>query len=135
MKNLASFSLKLFQLRHEWRNLLMEVLEEYDITVEEWLILASLERAKNGLSMTELSAEQGMQMSGVSKNVDKLSSRALVYRQKDPQDNRRVMIHLSDFGNELLEDVAAGLKSHQARFRRETANDRWRDIVEYLDKA
>lgn len=132
---IADFSQRLFRLQHEWKILLKEMLERHDVSAEGWLILNSLDKAKSGLSMTQLSSEQGMKMPGVSKNVDHLSSRALVYRSRDPENRRRTIVNISEFGRELLFEINRDLQRNSPRFRQETNDDRWQDIVKYLDRA
>jgi DNA-binding MarR family transcriptional regulator len=130
--DLATFSLKLFRLRYEWRALLRDALKDHDISAEEWLILTSL-KSSNGLNMTELSDLQGVNLPNVSKHVDKLSDKALVYRLKDPKNHRIVIVNLTDFGVKLLSEITKSLKPHQSKFLKKKTDDRWRGIAEYLN--
>ena len=105
----ADFSLILLQLRMQLRQSLVLLLKHRDLTMETWLILVCLSKKKEGLTMSALADTQGMNMPGVSKNVDKLDKRALVYRLQDSEDQRRVVIVLSDSGRELLEEIDQSL--------------------------
>ena len=104
-KELASFSQKLFQSKASWSNTLGSILKSKSLSVEEWLILMCLYNQSDGLTMTALTDQQSMNISGASKNVDRLAKRSLLYRQQDSADKRRVMIHLSDFGRETIETI------------------------------
>ncbi|MEG9862050.1 MAG: MarR family transcriptional regulator [Parvularculales bacterium] len=132
-KEIATFSLMLFRLRYEWRALLKDAIKDCDISPEEWLILICLKSNKS-LDMTTLSNLQGINMPNVSKNVDRLSKKALVYRINDPNNKRRVLVHLSEFGDELLSNVANNVKQYRNQFKNKMTDDRWIEISNKLNK-
>lgn len=76
-------------------------LKQENLPVEHWRVLRALDDGQ-GRTMSELSKLVLMTMSALSKVVDRMASRALVHRKQDAEDQRRVLVYISDFGLELL---------------------------------
>ncbi len=115
----AEFSLSLsqiLQLRIELRNSMSPVLKEHDLSLETWMILVTLSEEKEGITLSELTKIQGGHMSGLSKHVDTLSQRALLYRHQDTIDRRTVKISISANGKELLKKMNISLKGIKKDF-------------------
>lgn len=92
----------LAQVHREIHTDLSRILAENDgLPVEQWRILSILAE-RDGLSMSELSNKAFMNISALSKNVDRMVFRALVHRRQDSADQRRVLIHITSFGRETL---------------------------------
>jgi DNA-binding MarR family transcriptional regulator len=73
------------------------------LPVEFWRVLEVLSD-EQGRSMSELAQQAGMQLPATSKLVDRMTEAALIQRSADVRDQRRVVLHISDFG---LQKVAA----------------------------
>jgi DNA-binding MarR family transcriptional regulator len=97
---------------------LQRVIGSDGVPVEFWRVLEVLADEK-GRSMSELAREAGMRMSATSKVIDRMVDAALVQRSVDPADQRRVVLHISDFGLrkvELLnESIARSRRSLEGR--------------------
>lgn len=80
-------------------------LAEHDLTVDQWRVLRWL-TFTGPQSMSDL--VNGTRITGptLSRVVDKLAERALVYRNVDAGDRRRVLVHAADRGRRLVADVA-----------------------------
>jgi DNA-binding MarR family transcriptional regulator len=76
-------------------------LKERGVPVEQWRILTALADGQ-GRSMGELAETVLMNHSALTKTIDRMVMRALVHRRHDPADNRRVLVYVSEFGEELL---------------------------------
>lgn len=98
---LIQICLLILRVNRRIRDSVSAIVSQENLTLESWLILSSLNE-KGGMSVSELSEFLGMRISGVSKNIDRLVKRALLYRQQDIHDNRRVLLFVSDFGREKL---------------------------------
>jgi len=75
------------------------------LPVEQWRILSILSE-HDGLSMSELSDRAFIAISALSKTIDRMVFRALVHRRQDSDDQRRVLIHITTFGEEMLRNHA-----------------------------
>ena len=99
---------------------LQETLErEEDISLDQWRALRSLS-ASEGRTMGELSERLQIPAASLTRIVDGLVDRALVFRHGSAVDRRRVEVLLSEAGGALLarlEDIAL---AHEAQYRATT---------------
>ncbi|MGP3928731.1 MarR family winged helix-turn-helix transcriptional regulator [Nonomuraea sp. KM88] len=82
-----------------------------DVTVEQWRIMRALADGR-GDSMGELAAAVLMPHPTLTKAIDRLIERALVYRGPSKGDRRRVAVFVSDRGAELLARVDGAVAEH-----------------------
>lgn len=87
------------------------------LPVEFWRLLEVLADEK-GRSMSELAEQAGMQLSATSKLVDKMTEAALMQRSADPGDQRRVILHISDFGLQKVAALRGDVTQHRHRLGR-----------------
>jgi DNA-binding MarR family transcriptional regulator len=112
-----------------------------DVTVEQWRILQALADGR-GLTMGDLAVAVLMPHPTLTKAVDRLVDRALVYRGHDPADRRRVAAYLADRGADLLARVEGGVAEHHrliaAAYGAERTEGLMRELerlVQVLDQA
>jgi len=77
------------------------ILKTKGIPVAQWRILQVLADGR-GHAMGELAEAVLMNHPALTKTIDRMIMRALVHRRHDPADHRRVLVHISEFGEELL---------------------------------
>ncbi|MDP9845635.1 MarR family winged helix-turn-helix transcriptional regulator [Streptosporangium lutulentum] len=82
-----------------------------EITVEQWRILRALADGR-GHSMGDLAEAVLMPHPTLTKAIDRLIDRSLVYRGHDPADRRKVAVFLADRGGDLLARVEGGVAEH-----------------------
>ena len=102
----ASSTLRLKHAEHVVRLRLQHVLDDEHITFEHWQVLAAL-LEQPGLRMTDLAEAAVLPPATLTRHVDRLAERALVIRQIDPDDKRRVSVVLSRHGHQLASRVRA----------------------------
>lgn len=99
---------------------LQEALErEEGISLDQWRVLRSLSGSE-GRTMGELSERLQIPAASVTRVIDGLVDRALVFRHGSAVDRRRVEVLLSEAGAALLlrlEDIAL---AHEAQYRATT---------------
>lgn len=81
-------------------NHLGPILEAESLSVEEWLVLDTL-NDEDGLSMSKLAANTLASNATLSRHVDSLATRALIFREVSFEDRRRVVVYLSKRGRTL----------------------------------
>ena len=91
----------LAQAHRQVHGALDRVLQEQNLPVEQWRILTLLADGR-GRSMGELSRQVLMNLPATSKTIDRMVSRAMVHRKQDPEDSRRILVFITDFGIELV---------------------------------
>lgn len=93
------------------------------LPAEFWRVL-DIMADEHGRSMSELAHAAGMQMPATSKLVDRMVEAALLQRSADPNDHRRVMLHISDFGLLKVAALSKDVREHRARIGRAFGPDR-----------
>jgi MarR family transcriptional regulator, organic hydroperoxide resistance regulator len=101
------------------------------LPVEFWRVLEVL-ADERGRSMSELAAEMGMQLPATSKLVDRMTEAALVQRSADPADQRRVILHVSDFGLQKVAVLERDVRQHRDRIGRAFGPERQAQLTELL---
>lgn len=82
-----------------------------EVTEEQWRILQVLSDEK-GRSMGDLAELVLMNHPALTKNIDRLVSRSLVQRAADAQDNRKVLVYISDLGLETVSRLKKSVDAH-----------------------
>lgn len=101
------------------------------VPVEFWRVLEVL-ADERGRSMSALAEQTGMQLPAMSKLVDRMTEAALIQRSADPIDQRRVILHVSDFGLQKIASLREGVRAHRARIERSFGSDRETQLRELL---
>ncbi|MCV9996196.1 MarR family transcriptional regulator [Paeniglutamicibacter sp. ZC-3] len=94
-------------------SLLAPVLRVENLTLEEWLILDVLAE-NDGLSMNEIGAATRASNATLSRHVDALVNRALLFREVAFEDRRRILIFLSERGLNLHRSLLTSLTAESA---------------------
>lgn len=84
-----------------------------DCSVEEWRVLCLLADGR-GHSMTDVAEFALLPAPTLTKLVDGMVARTLVYRRVDPTDRRRVLIQLSSHGRRRHRRLARLVETHHA---------------------
>jgi len=82
-----------------------------EVTEEQWRILQLLSD-EHGRSMGDLAELVLMNHPALTKNIDRLVSRNLVQRAADAQDNRKVLVYISDLGLEVVSRLKISVDAH-----------------------
>ena len=93
---------------------LRRVVSAEGVPVEFWRVLEALADEK-GRSMSELAEAIGMQLPATSKVIDRMTDAALIQRSIDPADQRRVILHISDFGLRKVDLLRDEMREHRSR--------------------
>lgn len=81
------------------------VLKSEDLSLDQWLVIDALANER-GLAMVDLAGKTMTTGPTLTRAVDKLVSTATVYREVDPQDRRKVRVHLSPRGRARYKRIA-----------------------------
>src|SRR4051812_42672413 len=99
------------------------VLAEDGATLRGYRLLRSLAGA-SGRSMGELSAALHLPAPTLTRLVDGAVDAALAYRLPDPEDGRKVVVHLSEAGSARLSRLEALVAAHEAALAASLGGDR-----------
>ena len=90
---------------------LSQCIGDEEFTEEHWRILHVLSD-EQGRSMGELAELVLLNGPALTKNMDKLVSRGVVQRAADANDNRKVLVFISDFGLEVVARLKERVDAH-----------------------
>jgi DNA-binding MarR family transcriptional regulator len=111
---------------------LAEALGAEEVSVEHWRILQALADGR-GHSMGDLAEAALMPHPTLTKAVDRLVQRAVVYRGHDPADRRKVAVFLADRGKDLLARLEAGIAEHHRAILATYGEDRTGQLLRELE--
>lgn len=83
---------------------LESLLDSSELSVEQWRVLEILGDGE-GRAMTELAGEALLNLPALSKMVDRMVSRSLIFRAPDAADRRKVLVFASDRGLALYRQL------------------------------
>lgn len=92
-------------LRATWQAVAKMYNEEaakYESTMATGFMLLNIDYEK-GTASTALGPKMGMEPTSLSRLLKKMEERGLIFREKNPNDGRSVLIKLTDFGKEKRE--------------------------------
>jgi DNA-binding MarR family transcriptional regulator len=84
----------------------------FEITAEQWAIIRHLWE-EEGLSQREIGEKAAKDKPNITRMLDALQKKRLIYRQPDPQDRRKFCVYLTKEGkqlHDLLLPLAQGLR-------------------------
>jgi DNA-binding MarR family transcriptional regulator len=99
-----------------------ERLAEEGASVDQWRTLRAIGAAA-GISMGTLSEHLQIPAPSLTRLVDSLVDRALVYRRQSGNDKRRIDVHVSEGGRGLLRRLESIAKDHQRSVERRIGRD------------
>src|SRR5918997_6778228 len=82
-----------------------EILVDSDLTLDQWRVLHTVTE-RGPLSMSDVSARTRVSGPTLTRIVDRLVGRALLYRNVDAADRRRVVVHAAERGRALSRSLA-----------------------------
>ena len=90
------------------------LLRPLDLSLVQWRVLDSLSDGR-GRTMSGLSARSAIQMSALSKLIDRMVVRSLVLRKQSERDQRVIIVMASDFGLESYRRSLPAIRAYEAR--------------------
>ena len=87
---------------------LRKMSKKLDLTLSQSIILYLINH--NGSSMSSLSDSIGLDASTMTRNIEKLEKRHLVYRERSFKDTRQIFVFRSAKGNDLLVKLESNME-------------------------
>ncbi|WP_436643312.1 MarR family winged helix-turn-helix transcriptional regulator [Microbaculum sp. FT89] len=97
-------------------NRLEECMQKAGVSVEQWRVLYAL-RDREGRSMGELATTVLMNHPALTKMIDRMVANGLVHRAPDENDQRRVLVYITDRGSAQLDELSRKVKTHETEMR------------------
>lgn len=87
-----------------------------------------------GTPSTALGPKMGMEATSLSRTLRMMEDKGLIYRKKNPEDGRSVLICLTDFGTEMREFSKLVVKTFDSQVREEIDADKLQTFIEVAFK-
>ncbi|NAZ85341.1 MarR family winged helix-turn-helix transcriptional regulator [Kineococcus indalonis] len=107
-RQVASYTDLLRRVADDLTSLAEEPLRDAELTLDQWRVLQAL-ADRGPMSMTEVGALTRISGPTLTRVVDRLTERSLLYRNVDTEDRRRVLVHAADRGRQLHRALAPKL--------------------------
>lgn len=107
------------------------LLRPLDLSLVQWRVLDSLSDG-GGRTMSGLSARSAIQMSALSKLVDRMVVRSLVLRKQSERDQRVIIVMASDLGLEVYRNSLPAIRAYEARLAGRLAGFNVRSLDEFM---
>ena len=108
------------RLASAFRTVVDRELKELDLTRRQVAMLVHVERAEatgeGAPTASDLTRELGVDSTAVTRMVDRLEEKGLLERTPDPNDGRRLLIHLTPATDTLLPQIKGIARRIEARF-------------------
>jgi DNA-binding MarR family transcriptional regulator len=127
----AGLSLLLKHADHTIRRRLQPLLDEVDLSLEHWRIMAVL-LVQPGLRMSTIADAAVVPAATLTRLMDKLVERGIIVRHIDPADKRRVVAALSPRGETLATRLRDEERAIEATFVEALGGERFATLVSEL---
>lgn len=89
---------------------------------------------ENGTPSTALGPQMGMEPTSLSRILKNMEDLGLIYREKNPEDGRSVLIKLTDFGKEKREVSRQSVITFNEKVRESITKDKIDNFFEVIEK-
>lgn len=101
------------------------------LRVVEWRVLGCLNEG-NGQMITRLAKVALYEQSRMTRIIEKMEDRGLVERRPDPEDGRRVRVHLTEKGKNISDRLVRDAGNHEKKLLEAVAHEEGSDIKSVL---
>lgn len=112
------------QIFSQMNEVLRQVLRPYGVSIHQWRVLCFL-KLRGELSIGDISADAVMGQSTISRVVDQLEAKGYARRRPMPENNRVILVSLTESGDRTIEDVfPAAVSVHDGAISQFSAAER-----------
>lgn len=101
---IPEITMQLFKLTNLISRPFRDLGKQYDITLNEWRVMVVL-AARPGLAAQDISRVTGIHAMTISRAVASLRNRGRIAESRDPDNHRRTLLWLTDFGRQAYEQI------------------------------
>ena len=89
---------------------------------------------ENGTPSTALGPQMGMEPTSLSRILKSMEEQGAIYREKNPEDGRSVLIKLTDFGKEKRKISRQTVIAFNEKVREQLSNEKLNHFFEVIEK-
>ncbi len=105
----------------------------FEITAEQWAIIRHLWE-EEGLSQREIGEKAAKDKPNITRMLDALEKKRLIFRQPDPRDRRKFCIYLTKEGKQLHDHLSPLAQSLRERITQNLAQPEINQIKDVLNR-
>lgn len=124
-----------YALRATWQavsRMYNEEAAKYDASMATGFALLILDR-ESGTPSTTLGPRMGMEATSLTRTLKSMEEKGLIYRQKNPDDGRGVLIYLTDFGKEKRELSRNTVLKFNETVKQNITDEKWQHFMEVTE--
>jgi DNA-binding MarR family transcriptional regulator len=124
-----------YALRATWQavsRMYNEEAAKYDASMATGFALLSLDK-ESGTPSTTLGPRMGMEATSLTRTLKSMEEKGLIYRQKNPDDGRGVLIYLTDFGKEKRELSRNTVLKFNEIVKQNITDEKWQHFMEVTE--
>ena len=106
----------------------------FSLTAPQYSVLNCLKQQSNPQTMSQLAHECAAVMPTMTGIIDRLESRGLVSRKRDPNDRRSLFINITPTGKALVDEVTRHRCEQANKFLKTISKDESQIMVDVLQK-
>lgn len=109
-----------------------EQAQKHDSTMAVAFVLLNIDY-ENGTPSTALGPQMGMEPTSLSRILKNMEEKGVIYRDKNPDDGRSVLIKLTDFGKEKREMSKSTVIIFNQKIRENISEEKLKNFFEVTD--
>ena len=110
-----------------------EQASKHDSTMATAFVLLNID-FENGTPSTALGPQMGMEPTSLSRILKTMENKGAIYREKNPQDGRSVLIKLTDYGKEMREVSKKHVITFNQKVREHISDEKIEHFFEVTEK-
>lgn len=127
-----SLTLTLLQAREATMGFFRPLLNEHDLTEQQWRVIRIL-RQHGELESHQLAHQACILKPSMSGVLQRLERDGLVTRRKSAEDQRRVFLSLTAQGQQCFSDMSEGMERNYQKIQRQFGEERLTQLMALLD--
>ncbi|MDT4830356.1 HpaR: homoprotocatechuate degradation operon regulator, HpaR [compost metagenome] len=128
-----SLTLTLLQAREAAMGFFRPLLNEHDLTEQQWRVIRLLRQhgELESYQLADLACILKPSMTGV---LARLERDGMVARRKMPQDQRRVLVNLTERGQQCFVSMRSGMDANYQKIQEQFGEDKLQQLFELLNE-
>ena len=128
-----SLTLTLLQAREAAMSFFRPLLNQHDLTEQQWRVIRLLRQhgELESYQLADLACILRPSMTGV---LTRLERDGMVVRRKAPQDQRRVLVNLTEKGQQCFLSMSEGMEANYQKIQEQFGEDKLKQLIDLLNE-
>lgn len=128
-----SIPLKLLKAREATMSLFRPILQSIPLTEQQWRVIRALDEhgELESKQLADLCCILSPSLTGI---ISRLEQQDYIYRRRSPEDQRRVLISLTDKAQEMFDSVSPSLEARYQEITKQLSKENMQQLEKLLDQ-